>query len=463
MATFTDVLAAVQHVKNCTTDPSAWRAGLSDDVVSALQVPMILVTMPPDLIDAILATIHRNHPTLFDPDTGAPLGPPTPPMPADTPQSGTAVDAMKDAEATLAQQNSETAEFDRQMLEAILTAHKTTQDGQRRLDQLEADIETAVRSRKLDTPMGAREFQRYLIGRLKDILAVVAEANDSDTSRQALLAALAALYHPDAATGRPVPPTETSTHTSAPEAGSAADPAAAPFFDAPPEPDDDPLESAAPAPAPAPPAAAAAPVSPPALGGAPGGGMPMGLPFSPASPAGLEAMPLDAMPKDLDEAMFTPADLSEDSAPEDLPEEDPGADDDPTPEVGPTTVTLPNGETVTAASPQLAAVIKSAAEGTPVADAFAQQGITVWPPGTAVSAPIEVSQVIPGDVGTFTDRLALAIGNDEALLDGQIQRIANVNGPSFLGWQHPPAPAAAVPTDPAVTHAPISGSATATV
>ena len=44
----------------------------------------------------------------------------------------------------------------------------------------------------------------------------------------------------------------------------------------------------------------------------------------------------------------------------------------------------------------------------------------------------------------FTDRHALALGPDKALLDGQIQHISTVSGPSFLGWDHPPAATATV-------------------
>jgi hypothetical protein len=40
----------------------------------------------------------------------------------------------------------------------------------------------------------------------------------------------------------------------------------------------------------------------------------------------------------------------------------------------------------------------------------------------------------------FTDRHALALGNSQTLLNGQIQHISTVQGPSFLGWEHPPAP-----------------------
>jgi hypothetical protein len=117
------------------------------------------------------------------------------------------------------------------------------------------------------------------------------------------------------------------------------------------------------------------------------------------------------------------------------------------PPAGPTTVTLPTGETVTAANPQLAAAIKAAAGGMPIADAFRQEGITIPPPGTAVSAPVDPSRLAPGDIGMFTDRHALALGQSEALLNGQIQHISTVNGPSFLGWEHPPVPVIAAAPD----------------
>lgn len=58
-------------------------------------------------------------------------------------------------------------------------------------------------------------------------------------------------------------------------------------------------------------------------------------------------------------------------------DEDAGLGKSESPPQAPTTVTLPNGETVTAASPQLAAAIKAAASGTPIADAFQQQGIAI--------------------------------------------------------------------------------------
>jgi len=129
----------------------------------------------------------------------------------------------------------------------------------------------------------------------------------------------------------------------------------------------------------------------------------------------------------------------------------------------PTIVWLPDGETVTAASPQLAGAITAVLGGTPIADAFREQGITIPLPGSAVPNPVEPGRLVPGDIGIFTDRHALALGNGKAVLNNQMQPIASVTGPSFLGWEHPPNPGATspssesdvpAPTRPAVTAGP---------
>jgi hypothetical protein len=85
-------------------------------------------------------------------------------------------------------------------------------------------------------------------------------------------------------------------------------------------------------------------------------------------------------------------------------------------------------------------VITAAIAGTPIPEAFRQQDITIPAPGTPVTGPLEVAQVVPGDIGLLSDRHALALGSGKALLDQQIQPIASVTGPGFLGWQHPPQP-----------------------
>jgi len=373
-------------------------------------------------------------------------------LPASDHQEGDAADAIRHAEAALAHQNSTTAQVDLEVVSAILNAHQKVASGRDALSRLQRDIEQAVATRSdLDTPAGARDFQWYLIGKLRDIHAVIAGASLDDTSNSALMAACTSLYNaaqpgPEAA-GQPTssgvpaaPPATPATQTEP----AATESELSPYRDAMPE--DDlvmPSEGASSAPVPA-----AMPGIPTFGGGglpAGGFGLPAGFSLPNSAPAGND-----------DIGAGQPA--AEDA--EDLRDAD---QDDPQrtghehtePVSGPTTVTLPDGETLTAASPQLAAVIDAAARGTPIAEAFQQQGMTIPPPGTAVSDPVDPSQLAPGDIGMFTDRHALALGESRALVNGQIQQISTVSGPDFLGWEHPPAPVAApapdVPDPPAPT------------
>jgi hypothetical protein len=143
--------------------------------------------------------------------------------------------------------------------------------------------------------------------------------------------------------------------------------------------------------------------------------------------------------------------------PADWPDEKPGRDPVPEPVPdGPAEadsdadglrVTLPDGQAVTASSPQLAAVIADAVGGNPIRDAFSAQGIILPPPGSDVLVPVEPARLVPGDIGLFSDRYALALGNGQMLLDNVIQPVAAIAEPGFLGWQQPPEPTAPNPND----------------
>jgi hypothetical protein len=382
-------------------------------------------------------------------------------------QEGDAADAIRNAEVALARQNSTTAQVDLQVVTAVLNAHQKAAVGREALTRLQRDIEGAVSTRSdLDTPAGARDFQRFLIGKLRDIRAVVAGASLDDTSNSALMAAWTSLYNagepgdgevgdkPDKAppVAAPVQPAaQTPVAATEPDADSYLDDDFGPPFDDP----------ASPSPAPTP----AEMPSMPAFGGGgfPGGATTPGL----GAPAGF-ALPgslsgSDASPKELDDA------LHEGDDPEDRPPSDEDGREDTESAAarparsGPTTATLPNGETLTAASPQLAAAIEAAAAGTPIAEAFQHEGITIPPPGTAVPAPVDPTQLAPGDIGMFTDRHALALGESRALVNGQIQHISTVTGPSFLGWEHPPVPVGAPDqTDPPAPTRPAAADRTET-
>lgn len=461
----------VRAVRDRTGDPNAWQAGLTPTELAAVITP----TTRPEQLEMIMAKIRQQHPEVFDPASG-PVNPPRS-EPAQGPpdrSAGAAAEAIANAEAALAHQNSASAQLDLQVISAIMNAHLKTIDGADALSALQRETEVAVRTRSdLDTPAGARDFQRFLIGKLRDIRAVVMNASLDDTSKSALMAAWTSLYGASnreenggqGASGEPVtapvaaataPAPSTGQPLPGPDAGADWDPLLDSLLL-----DDPGVQAGAPAPGPAEgaPAAAAPPALPslpnvglgPAPGSMGGWGAPSG--FAPAErqeaadapDPGLEELADDTLGED-------PADSDSDH-PDERKDEDgqeiSGAESPPS---GPTSVTLPDGETVTAASPQLAAAIQAAVGGASIPDAFHQQGITIPAPGSAVANPIDPVQVAPGDIGIFTDRHALGLGHSKALLDGQIQHIATVSGPSFLGWEHPPVTSTA--TAPATTEAP---------
>lgn len=308
---------------------------------------------------------------------------------------GEAAEAIRLAETALARQDSLAAQVDLQVVAAVLNAHLSHADGTARLDRLQREIEAAVDSRPdLDTAAGARSFQCYLIEKLRDIRAVVDAVGLDATSKASLAAALASLYaSTNDADGSPRPA----------EPKTPGELLGSPPPDEP-APDDRP-EPAATTPATPPPPAM------PSWGGLPSSGMPLGGGQPPLVPPGLPA--LDPLPSD---------------------HPDPPSETEPVPEPDPVESSDPE-----ARDRDLAPVISAAVAGTPIVDAFRRQGITIPAPGTPIAAPVQPDRVVAGDVGLFADRHALALGNGKALLDQQIAPIANVSGPGFIGWLHPPA------------------------
>lgn len=458
MASYQDLLDAIARVRAATGDPDAWMIGLSGEDLAVATNP--LGGTAPGGVDAVLAKIRAQHTEVFGQSA--------------QPQQGSAADAIRTAETSLAQQNSLSAQIDLQVITAVLNAHSTHAAGRDSLDVLQDEIEAAVTTRTdLDTPAGARAFQRYLIDKLRDIRTVVETAGLDATSKASLAAALASLY--SAATPAVEPDPEKGAAPTAVDRPPERPPAADPL---PSEPLDDPLADAfladeplASAPAPAPAPALAAPVTPPMPASVPampsfgGGG---GLPTS--SPAG----PL-SLPEPLTAPLRGPQDLPTDDVlpeePVDLETEAPAeadalddADTVPAAADGDSTlVQLPDGETITAPTPQLAAAITAAVAGTPIPEAFKAQGIIIAPAGAPVTHPVDPARLLPGDIGMLTDRHAVALGNGKAVFNSRIEPISSVTGPSFLGWEHPPEPGTGAapttsdrptPTRPAVTAGP---------
>ena len=401
-----------------------------------------------------------------------PLAPPPMPGPAD----GAAADAIRAAETALAQQKSLTAQVDLQVVTAVLNAHAAHADGAAALDSLQEEIEASVVTRTdLDTPAGARAFQRYLIDKLRDIRTVVETADLDATSKAALAAALASLYASSAPSelssapetdvaARPGPSPETPPSLAVPRPGTDA---VTPFptdpgipvdlgLDPPPQPEEigsapaavgssaSPPTSVAPSSAAPTPAAMTAPAAGWGGGGLPAATMPSGgsLPMLPAT--ALPDFPTHA----IDDPRLRDAEPKADPVTPDTADEKPGGAEAGPGEGPPTdglTIELPDGQRFTAPSPQLAAVIAAAVAGTPIPDAFSGQGITIPAPGSPVVAPVDPAVLVPGDIGVFGDRYALALGEGKALLDNQIQPIDGFAGRGLIGWQHPPEPVTTSP------------------
>lgn len=456
MATHQDLLDAIARIRTATGDPDGWTMGLSGEDVAVALNPLSRSAA----LGAVMTKLIAAHPDTFR------LGPPPGP-PSAAQAHGEAAEAIRGAEAALGQQQTTAAQVDLQVLTAVLNAQATHAGGVAALDRLQREIEDAVAARNdLDTPAGAREFQRYLVDRLRDIRAVVETAGLDSASKAALAAALANLYasampEPVAGESNPIPADRDSEPRSAgTDEDSDADEGAGPAQPrepfAPPGWTPDPLGAfgedlglpspAEPVYAPsaqAIPAVPAPPVAPPAPGW--GGGFPAAAPFGGGSapPPVLPNFPPDRSVEfsdgprresggsTIEEPEPDPEDMRNEAGPD-----EPGA----APADDAATVVLPDGQTVVAPSPELAAVITAAMAGTPIPEAFRQQDIAIPGPGTAVTWPLQVEQVVPGDIGLLSDRHALALGGGKALLDQQIQPIASVTGPGFLGWQHPPQP-----------------------
>jgi hypothetical protein len=115
-------------------------------------------------------------------------------------QPGAMAAAITARQAALVSRQAAAAAADRGFSEMLSGAHAATVDAVGRLDAIAADID-APAGFATDTPLAARERQRYLIAKQRDIIAVVAEArerNDADTAR---LTSLRSAYPPAADEG----------------------------------------------------------------------------------------------------------------------------------------------------------------------------------------------------------------------------------------------------------------------
>ena len=112
-------------------------------------------------------------------------------------QTGHSVAAIQARQAVLTTQHRTAIDADRVLAEALASAHAATVEGLSRLDAIAEEIEDAVQRQAAlatDTHMGAREFQKFLIAKQREIMAVVSTARDMDSAKMTVLEGLRQQY-----------------------------------------------------------------------------------------------------------------------------------------------------------------------------------------------------------------------------------------------------------------------------
>jgi hypothetical protein len=112
-------------------------------------------------------------------------------------QARRSIDAIGEKQAALSRQHNAAADADHALAEALASAHAATIEGITRLDAIAAEIDRAVQNQTalgLDTALGAREFQKFLVGKQREILAVVSGARELDGAKKAVLETLREHY-----------------------------------------------------------------------------------------------------------------------------------------------------------------------------------------------------------------------------------------------------------------------------
>lgn len=108
-------------------------------------------------------------------------------------QTGPSVAALKARQAALSGQHSAAVDADRVLVQELAGAHAAAVDGASRLDAITREIDNAIQNQAalaVDTPMGAREFQRFLIAKQRQIIAVVSQLHELDRAKKDVLESL---------------------------------------------------------------------------------------------------------------------------------------------------------------------------------------------------------------------------------------------------------------------------------
>jgi uncharacterized protein DUF4226 len=128
--------------------------------------------------------------------TARPLGPDEKVEPMSE-QTGSSLGSIQARQSALVSRHGAVAEADRVLSEVLAGAHAATRESIRRLDAIGEEIDRAAAGRTelaVDTPMGVREFRRFLVAKQREIAAVVTDAHELDRVQRAALDRLRSEY-----------------------------------------------------------------------------------------------------------------------------------------------------------------------------------------------------------------------------------------------------------------------------
>lgn len=112
-------------------------------------------------------------------------------------QAGRSIAAIGEQQAAASTRHVAAADADRALVQALADAHAATVEAVGRLDEIAAEIDSAVANQAalgLDTAVGAREFQKFLIAKQREISTVVSNAREVDSAKKAVLETLREHY-----------------------------------------------------------------------------------------------------------------------------------------------------------------------------------------------------------------------------------------------------------------------------
>lgn len=110
-------------------------------------------------------------------------------------QTGPSAAAIGDREAALSARAGHAADADQLLAGILREAHAASVAARQRLDAVADEIEARVADHATaGGPLSARELQRFLLGKQRELAAIVAEAQRDDAAKRALLEALRGQY-----------------------------------------------------------------------------------------------------------------------------------------------------------------------------------------------------------------------------------------------------------------------------